>query len=228
MNGNSKESSAKEKRIERERLLRREGIIKIAERHFIERGYDETKVEDLASEAGYTKATIYNYFGSKDDLFLAVEARVFDVLYKVMNETLNQPDVGYELRAIGDAYLNFVLEYPEQAAFVEAGRLTVLINNIVRKEAAGDLLSESEREYRESQLRVEGLMSDAVNKTLGKLGVEGKVNTFSVVMALSTLGLSIRELIRRGRAGNWSDEQSREYLNVLFTIIEQGIKHYED
>jgi AcrR family transcriptional regulator len=228
MNGNGKEPTPKERRMKRERKLRRQGIAEVAERHFIEHGYDYAKVEDIAAEAGYTKATIYNYFESKDGLFLAVEARVFDILYEVMEKSLKEPTISNELRAMGEGYLRFVLEYPYLAEFIETGRISVLIANIVRKEQEGVALSESETEYREAQLRVEKLMSEAVNKTLGTLGVEGKVDTFSVVMGLSTIGLSIRELIRRGKAGNWSEEESRKYLDVLFTIIEQGLKHYDD
>ncbi|MHA1958423.1 MAG: TetR family transcriptional regulator [Candidatus Thorarchaeota archaeon] len=47
--------STKERRVERERVLRRESIIKVAEQFFIAHGYDQTMIEQVAEEAGYTK-----------------------------------------------------------------------------------------------------------------------------------------------------------------------------
>jgi len=78
-------STQKEKRKERQRKIRRDSIINIAEQSFIENGYDEAKIDQIAEDAGYTKATIYNYFDSKDDLFAAVLAKT----YQRMQETIS-------------------------------------------------------------------------------------------------------------------------------------------
>ncbi|MFW9778697.1 MAG: TetR/AcrR family transcriptional regulator [Candidatus Heimdallarchaeota archaeon] len=47
-------------------------IIEGALRIFSENGYHNTKMEDIGKKLGVSKATIYNYFKSKEDLFLAV------------------------------------------------------------------------------------------------------------------------------------------------------------
>jgi TetR/AcrR family fatty acid metabolism transcriptional regulator len=39
---------------------------------FVKRGYSETKVAEIASEAGVAEGTLYNYFQSKEDLLLAL------------------------------------------------------------------------------------------------------------------------------------------------------------
>ena len=60
-------------RIERKRHRREENrifILKAAESIFAKKGYSFTTVDDIAEEAQFSKATIYQYFKSKVDIFL--------------------------------------------------------------------------------------------------------------------------------------------------------------
>lgn len=50
----------------------REKIIQAAVESFSQTGYDRTKMEDVAKRLGLSKGTIYLYFKSKEDLFLAI------------------------------------------------------------------------------------------------------------------------------------------------------------
>ena len=51
-------------------LEKRKQVIEVAMRHFAEHGYDGTRIEDIAKELGFAKGLIFQYFGSKDGLFL--------------------------------------------------------------------------------------------------------------------------------------------------------------
>lgn len=51
---------------------RREGIVAIAHAQFLANGYAGTSMSAIAAEVGGSKATLYNYFKSKQDLFIAV------------------------------------------------------------------------------------------------------------------------------------------------------------
>ena len=51
---------------------KRERILREAAALFAERGYNQTDVAQLASRAGVAKGSIYNYFDSKEDLYLYV------------------------------------------------------------------------------------------------------------------------------------------------------------
>ncbi len=55
---------------------RREEILDAATRLFAERGFSETDTQVLADELGVGKGTLYRYFPSKRDLFLAAADRV--------------------------------------------------------------------------------------------------------------------------------------------------------
>jgi len=228
MNYNEKSDSYKKRRMERERKHRRDNIIKTAERFFINQGYEQTMVDQIALQAGYSKATIYNYFESKDDLFIAVVSIAFDKLFQVMENTLNQPDVKYELRSLGEVYLIFIDEYPDYAGLLDSGRLSLPIGKMIEKEETNQSLTESEKEFRFHQLKIQELLTHVLTETMRESGVQTKLDPLSVVMALSTLGLAIRELAMRGKTRDQPEEKSREYLKILFNIIDKGLKHYDD
>lgn len=48
----------------------REGIADAAVRLFLERGFTETTIDDIAAEAGISRRTYFRYFASKDDAVL--------------------------------------------------------------------------------------------------------------------------------------------------------------
>ena len=56
---------------EQESTTRRDQIVEVAMRHFAEHGYRGARVEDIASEVGIAKGTVFLHFGSKEGLFLA-------------------------------------------------------------------------------------------------------------------------------------------------------------
>ena len=57
-------------RTPREEVRRR--LLTAAARVFAERGYANSRLEDVARTAGFTKGAVYSNFGSKQDLFAAV------------------------------------------------------------------------------------------------------------------------------------------------------------
>ena len=61
-----------EARRQREREARRNQILDAAERVFVQRGFDDVTVDDIANEAEVAKGTVYLYFKSKHDLLLGL------------------------------------------------------------------------------------------------------------------------------------------------------------
>lgn len=58
-------------RRRRDREARRNNILDAAERVFLERGFDDVTVDEIAVEAEVAKGTLYLYFKNKHDLLLA-------------------------------------------------------------------------------------------------------------------------------------------------------------
>jgi AcrR family transcriptional regulator len=66
----------------------REGIAQAARRQFAEVGYDRTTIRSVAADAGVDPALVIHYFGSKQQLFLAVVELPFppeDVLPQLLD-----------------------------------------------------------------------------------------------------------------------------------------------
>ena len=87
---------------------KREEVLDIASETFRVKGYDGTSINVMAREAGISKESIYRYFGSKEDLFLAVVERELAVYRQGMLETVSSFE-GKSLRdalyAVADATL---------------------------------------------------------------------------------------------------------------------------
>lgn len=225
MNNNN---SLKKQRVTRKRKIRRDTILQAAEQAFIENGYENTMVDKIALDVGYTKATIYNYFDSKDDLFTGVVAKIYELMYQTMTTFLEESETSHNLRTSGDAYLTFVEQFPGQAAIVDSGRCVSINRTIIEKKELGEAMTESEIEFEENETKVGMLMINLISTTLKESGIIGMVDPLIITKILSAFMPVIRELIRRGNVGGQSKEEIRETLSVLFTIIEQGVKNYNE
>lgn len=57
---------------ERQKASRERRILDAAERQFRALGYEETKIDAIAGEAGVSVGTVYNYFENKSDLLMTL------------------------------------------------------------------------------------------------------------------------------------------------------------
>lgn len=72
----------------REKLARQQDILAAARELFLRQGYHETTLEEIARHAEFGKGTIYNYFSSKEDLFLAICDQLVGELEAIARRTL--------------------------------------------------------------------------------------------------------------------------------------------
>ena len=77
---------------------------------FIEKGFRETSMREIAEAAGMGKSSLYDYFKTKDEILLwAVEDELFD-LTAAAGEIADQPIPAIErLRQIMQLHLNFLI-----------------------------------------------------------------------------------------------------------------------
>ena len=59
---------------------KRARIVDVALRHFAEHGYHAARVEDMARELGIAKGSVFQHFGTKEGLFLAVYTKAVTLL----------------------------------------------------------------------------------------------------------------------------------------------------
>src|SRR5438270_11314359 len=73
-------------RRERRRARTLSAILDAAERHFLEGGYEDAKIDAIAADADVAVGSIYNYFGSKDGLYAALLERALDLFEAYLGE----------------------------------------------------------------------------------------------------------------------------------------------
>ena len=76
-------------------LGRRDRILEAAMRHFAERGYRGTRVEDVASDVGVAKGTVFLDFGSKEGLFLEAFKQAVSMLPAWLDAPEDVVDQGF-------------------------------------------------------------------------------------------------------------------------------------
>lgn len=103
-----------------------ESILAAAWKNFFVRGFGAASMDAIAREAGASKATVYAYFASKEELFGAVIAREGERYFRGFSaRELDPGEVAASLAEIAHRFLDLVLS-PEAIA----------INRIVISEAA--------------------------------------------------------------------------------------------
>ena len=93
------------------RRERRESLLTAAREVFVESGYHAAAMDEIARRAGVTKPVLYQHFGSKQELYLAVfDAGVEDVIAAVGKGLQSSPDNRSRVAATMDAYLGFMAQ----------------------------------------------------------------------------------------------------------------------
>lgn len=86
---------------------KRQQIVRVAAELFDELGYERTSMSAIAARVGGSKATLYAYFASKDELLRAVLDRdVNEEADRLMQEFLAEKDLRSGLIRLGISYLS--------------------------------------------------------------------------------------------------------------------------
>jgi TetR/AcrR family fatty acid metabolism transcriptional regulator len=89
------------KKSEKKIIDKRAVILDAALKTFVKRGYPETKVAEIASEAGVAEGTLYNYFRSKEDLLLALfDEKWNQIINEIKDKISRLDDPNDKLKAI--------------------------------------------------------------------------------------------------------------------------------
>lgn len=121
-------------RKERERLLKRFEILEAAANLFASKGFDGTKLEDIAEAAEFGKGTLYNYFENKEEIYVEIIDRITDdYLEELKKMNLNTKTLNDFISLLIEYLIDFVSN--DKSAFLMLLRLRTEINAIekVRK-----------------------------------------------------------------------------------------------
>ncbi|MEZ4702368.1 MAG: helix-turn-helix domain-containing protein [Rhodothermales bacterium] len=137
-------STAERRQEEKER--RRSEIIDAAERVFAQKGFDKATMADVADEARLSRGLIYFYFKDKDDLYLALTVRAFEMLRHAFEVAAAAPSDGLgKISAIGRAYVAFHREQPQYfQAMADIESREVNMEQVAETENAAACMREGE------------------------------------------------------------------------------------
>jgi AcrR family transcriptional regulator len=90
---------------------RRTALLEAALEVFARRGYNRASIDEIAQEAGVSKALIYEHFPSKKDLHVSLlEEQVQEIFGRLARSAMTSEPGHVRLRAGVDAFLEFVEE----------------------------------------------------------------------------------------------------------------------
>jgi AcrR family transcriptional regulator len=94
-------------RKQREKEEMRSLILDAARKVFLEKGYYEASIRNIAEEIEYSAGTIYLYFKDKDEIFHSLHEEGFRKMLEKMQPLEHVTDPFERLKAIGLVYLEF-------------------------------------------------------------------------------------------------------------------------
>ena len=100
-------------RKEHEISQMRELILKTAMNLFLDKGFENITIRNIAEKIEYSPATIYLYFKNKDEILYTLRREGFEKLYEHQLSSLKLNDPLKRLHKHGEAYIQFALENPQ-------------------------------------------------------------------------------------------------------------------
>jgi AcrR family transcriptional regulator len=95
--------------------VRRAQLFQAAMAACAERGYHDTRMEDIAARAGLSKGSLYHHFRSKEDLFLALLEYLIDEFARVLRQPSLDESATAALRQTAEMMIAYADADPEFA-----------------------------------------------------------------------------------------------------------------
>ncbi len=157
---------------------RKKEILEAARKVFFDNGYEKTSVDMIADLAGVAKGTVYLYFKSKQQVFMAVTLDIMERFEKVIEKGKNNKENNYHIKL--KTMINSTL------GFVEANEKFF---NIWQKEYRniGKTFTKAQHKKLEERHRMMmGVFSEVVQEGINK-GLIRKVNPAVAGVILLTM-----------------------------------------
>ena len=216
-----------EKRKSWEKEQKKKRIIDIAEKIFFENGYDGTTINDIAREAGYHKRTIYLYFRDKEELFLAVVLRAWEIFYRAMKDAFENSEKGIiSLKEMGNVYFNFFMEYPEYFNMLMVYEARIHEYYTWHEDTNAD---EDETDFRAACHRISNesgqLVTEAIRKNIEQKNISTSLEPQQLMLMLwgQVFGIMNIILMRQPHFKDAFGITYEEFFNHFISMIEKSL-----
>jgi AcrR family transcriptional regulator len=165
----------------------RERIVGGATRAFARNGYAATTVDQIARGLGLSKGSIYTYFGSKEDLFVAALQSIYDSRFEALATAFAADDpVEEKFRKILEKLADFVS--PREDAFARLSLAGFLESSRIPR-----LLEIKTASYRRFGDLVRRLLREG--QQAGKVRPDLNIPSVTVVLLAVSDGLMLHSLV---------------------------------
>jgi AcrR family transcriptional regulator len=107
-------SQAAEKARNAKASMYRSLIVDAAEKLFAERGYEQTKIQDIAAESGLSLGTLYSVFGGKSAVYDAVQSDRLSEVFALAGEAMAGGDSAAESLLKGNrSFIRWLTKHPD-------------------------------------------------------------------------------------------------------------------
>ncbi|PLY05792.1 MAG: TetR family transcriptional regulator [Arcobacter sp.] len=108
---------------------KRKAIIKASIREFYEKGFEGSSMDTISKEANVSKATVYNHFKNKEELFIAITEILKDRLYESFKYTYNKDKpIEEQLYEMGKQELDFLID-EENITLIKIATIVMIQKN---------------------------------------------------------------------------------------------------
>lgn len=212
-------------RKERETQLRRNIIIEAAEKLFLNQGYENTSMDEIAHISEFSKGTLYNYFNSKEDLYLAIAKKAYEILIELTKKFTQNKELGMpQIKQIGYAYYEFTKKYPKYATvFHDIAMKIPDIESKPKKEQ-----TQFEKEYLSMSYVYRDIFLSILEKAIKIGALRADKSPFLIAFVLSRLTNSlIKDLMHSKHIVKAFKLEEDEIVDFVFEIMEDGLKPRE-
>jgi AcrR family transcriptional regulator len=189
---------------ERKKQQTHERIAKVALALFLERGYDETTLDDIAEAADVSRRTIFAYYDSKEDILLCGESSMLSTLKQMLDE---RPDGTTTVDAIREFLSS--LDQPDEEA--------QLRKELMRSNPTLQM------KVRATHAQLEPLLAESIAKDLD--AGPGDIRTLLIAASITAAFMSVRDRFDEAVAGGEpvSHEQAMAILDEVLEFLRGGL-----
>jgi AcrR family transcriptional regulator len=192
---------------ERRREHTRNLLLDAAKDVFARRGFEGASLEEIAEAAGYTRGAIYKHFGSKEELFLAVNKRYNESFLKSFVDSIDPATPVEELDLASLAKRWHEMQYSDPHDFA----LGIEFNLFVLRHP------ETMERVAKQRLELAQMIADFIDEQSERLGeiIHMKSLTLARLSLACSDGLQLAAFLDRGQ-----DDLYEPFLALLVSAIE--------
>jgi AcrR family transcriptional regulator len=187
--------------------FRTAGILEAAQKVFADKGFHDATVDDIAAAAGVAKGTVYLYYRSKQDVYLAALKFGIGQMYGALVDEINKVETTEEkLRALFAAKLAY---FDENRDFFK-----IYYSELGRIPTHPGAIDEFKELYLQQARLVETILKEGIRRKVIR-----SLRTEQTAFAVSDI---IRGVVTQRILG-WSRSRARQDVDFIFDLVWKGI-----